>query len=84
MKQETNNEIDLLLRRLSRVRLPPDLPLNVALPDYLLLEFHNLPDGNYSKKVARGYSTGFDRMMLGEMHRARRAMAQALNGCAAV
>ena len=74
----------VLLRRLSRVRLPPDLPLNVALPEYLLLEFHNLPNGNYSKKVSRGYSTGFDLMMLGEMHRARRAMAQALNGCATV
>jgi ubiquinone/menaquinone biosynthesis C-methylase UbiE len=74
----------LLLRRLSRVRLPPDLPLNVALPDYLLLEFHNLPNGNYSKKVTRGYSTGFDRVMLGEMRRARRAMAQALHGCSAV
>src|SRR6266581_3083333 len=66
----------VLLRRLSRVRLPPDLPLNVVLPDYLLLEFHNLPNGNYSKKVARGYSTGFDLVMLGEMRRARRAMAQ--------
>ena len=40
----------VLLRRLSRVRLPPDLPLNVALPEYLLLEFHNLPNGNYSKR----------------------------------
>jgi len=74
----------VLLRRLGRVRLPPDLPLNVALPDYLLLEFHNLPNGNYSKKVARGYSTGFDLVMLGEMRRARRAMAQALQDCAAV
>jgi ubiquinone/menaquinone biosynthesis C-methylase UbiE len=74
----------VLLRRLSRVRLPPYLPLNVALPEYLLLEFHNLPNGNYSKKVTRGYSTGFDLVMLGEMRRARRAMAQALKGCGAV
>src|SRR5437868_2611704 len=74
----------VLLRRLSRVRLPPGLPLNVALPEYLLLEFHNLPNGNYSKKVTRGYSTGFDLVMLGEMRRARRAMAQAMKGCNAV
>jgi ubiquinone/menaquinone biosynthesis C-methylase UbiE len=74
----------VLLRRLSQVRLPPELPLNVVLPEYLLLEFHNLPNGNYSKKVTRGYSTGFDLVMLGEMRRARHAMAQALNGCGAV
>lgn len=71
----------VLLRRLDRVELPPGLPLNVALPKYLLLEFHNLPNGNYSRKITRGYSTGFDRVMLGEMRRARAALAATFQGC---
>lgn len=74
----------VLLRRLDRVELPPDLPLNVELPKYLLLEFHNLPNGNYSRKITRGYSTGFDRVMLGEMRRARAALADTLAGCDSV
>ncbi|MGH8446074.1 MAG: class I SAM-dependent methyltransferase, partial [Solimonas sp.] len=71
----------LLLRRLGRVELPRGLPLRVPLPRYLLLEFHNLPNGNYSKKITRGYSTGFDRVMLGEMGRARAALAACFAGC---
>lgn len=72
------------LRQLTRVQLPGDLPLNVALPKYLLLEFHNLPNGNYSKKITHGYSRGFDTVMLGEMRRARAALAATLAGCRAV
>jgi len=70
-----------LLRRVGRVELPRDLPLRIALPKYLLLEFHNLPNGNYSKKITHGYSTGFDRAMLGEMRSARRALADCFAGC---
>src|SRR5258708_6920702 len=50
----------VILRRLAKVELPRGLPLNVQLPKYLLLEFHNLPNGNYSKKITHGYSRGFD------------------------
>src|ERR1051326_7942041 len=74
----------VVLRRLTKVELPLGLPLNVALPKYLLLEFHNLPNGNYSKKITHGYSRGFDIVMLGEMRRARRALAQTFAGCTAV
>ena len=63
---------------------PPDLPLNVALPEYLLLEFHNLPNGNYSKRSRAATAPASTSVMLGEMRRARRAMPQALNGCGAV
>ncbi|WP_028007002.1 class I SAM-dependent methyltransferase [Solimonas flava] len=70
----------LVLRRVGRVELPPALPLRVALPKYLLLEFHNLPNGNYSKRITHGYSTGFDRVMLGEMRRARAALAACFTG----
>jgi ubiquinone/menaquinone biosynthesis C-methylase UbiE len=74
----------LFLRQVGKVELPAGLPLAVPLPKYLLLEFHNLPNGNYSKKVTRGYSTGFDIVMLGTMARARRALARALLGAASI
>lgn len=69
------------LRRLERVKLPEGLPLNVEIPKYALLEFHNLPNGNYSKNITRGYSKGFDHAMLGEMRLARHALASALSSC---
>lgn len=66
---------------LSRVVLPEGLNLRVPLPKYLLQEFHNLPNGNYSHAVTDAYSTGFDRFMLGEMDIARGEMAKALGSC---
>jgi len=74
----------VLLRRTGRVVLPAGLRLNVALPAYVLLEFHNLPNGNYSNRITRGYSRGFDKVMLGEMHRGRTALAQTLKDCTSV
>jgi ubiquinone/menaquinone biosynthesis C-methylase UbiE len=74
----------LLRRDLGRVALPEGLPLNVALPQYLLLEFHNLPNGNYSKGVTNGYAKGFDMAMMGEMRRARHHLARAFQGLARV
>lgn len=71
----------VVLRKLERVKLPDGLPLNVEIPKYALLEFHNLPNGNYSKKITRGYSNGFDHAMLGEMRIARRALAGSLSAC---
>ncbi|MGH8372688.1 MAG: class I SAM-dependent methyltransferase [Gammaproteobacteria bacterium] len=70
-----------LLRRLDKVRLPDGLNLRVPLPKYLLLEFHNLPNGNYSKKITHGYSTGFDIAMQGEMQRGRALLAEVFKGC---
>ncbi len=67
-----------------RVELPEGLPLATELPRYLLQEFHNLPNGNYSKRLVRGYCTGFDRAMLGRMDAARRRIARALSGRRAV
>lgn len=72
------------LRRVERVKLPDGLPLNVPIPKYALLEFHNLPNGNYSRNITRGYSTGFDHAMLGEMRRGRAALADALKDCHSV
>ncbi len=60
------------------VDLPADLPGGNAIPRYILQEFHNLPNGNYSKSITRGYVTWFDRVMLGSMQRARTAVAQRL------
>lgn len=58
------------------VQLPPELVGADRIPRYILQEFHNLPNGNYSKKVARGYAKGFDRVMLGTLHEARREIAR--------
>lgn len=60
----------------SPVRLPSGLVGAERIPRYILQEFHNLPNGNYSKKVTRGYAKGFDLMMLGQLHRARAELAQ--------
>jgi len=70
--------------RYTRVDLPANLPLAVEIPRYALQEFHNVPNGNYSKKLTRGYATGFDLAMLGTMDPARRRMARSLAGCRAV
>lgn len=66
----------------TRVELPPGLPLRAPIPRYVLQEFHNVPNGNYSNRLTRGYVTGFDLAMLGTMRPARRRMAEALAGCA--
>lgn len=67
-------------RRSRRVQLPERLPGAELLPKYLLQEFHNLPNGNYSRRISRGYITGFDRMMLGHMTTARARLANFLRG----
>ncbi|MGJ8667957.1 MAG: class I SAM-dependent methyltransferase [Oceanococcus sp.] len=61
----------VLGRRRRKVRLPVGMPGAENLPKYLLQEFHNLPNGNYSRRFSRGYITGFDRSMLGYSRRAR-------------
>ena len=71
-----------LARRRARVELPDGLPLATEIPRYVLQEFHNLPNGNYSNRLTRGYAKGFDVAMLGRMHAARRRMADALADCA--
>ncbi|MDO3384755.1 methyltransferase domain-containing protein [Gilvimarinus sp. SDUM040013] len=55
-----------------------------AIPKYALQEFHNLPNGNYSSRIARGYITGFDRAMLGSMHRIRQEIAERVTDAKAV
>jgi ubiquinone/menaquinone biosynthesis C-methylase UbiE len=69
---------------LSRVQVPENLPLRVALPKYLLLEFHNLPNGNYSHAITDAYVRGFDRAMLGAMKVGRAALAKQFAGCGRV
>jgi ubiquinone/menaquinone biosynthesis C-methylase UbiE len=60
------------------VALPADLPGRDRLPGYLLQEFHHLPNGNFSKTITQSYAFGFDRVMLGTLVAARRAMAHRL------
>jgi ubiquinone/menaquinone biosynthesis C-methylase UbiE len=72
--------IRCMLGARQRVELPAGLPGVEALPRYVLEAFHNLPNGNYSKHVTRNYLNGFDRVMLGQMKRARRRLAGYLAG----
>lgn len=62
----------------SPVQLPPDTPFADRIPKYILQEFHNLPNGNYSQRFTRGYITGFNRVMLGEIHRSHQRIVQQL------
>lgn len=63
-----------------RVVLPEGMPGSEVLPKYLLQEFHNLPNGNYSKSITGGYARAFDAVMLWTMQRARRQIAERLRG----
>ncbi|MEO6711771.1 MAG: class I SAM-dependent methyltransferase [Planctomycetota bacterium] len=66
--------------RAGRVVLPEGLPGATALPKYLLQEFHNLPNGNYSRTVTNGYVRAFDTLMLGTLREARNEIAARLQG----
>jgi len=66
------------------VELPAQLPGRDALPDYLLREFHRVPNGYYSRLLVRGYERGFERAMLGSMDRNRDWLARAVQGRQAV
>lgn len=66
------------------VQLEPGQPLCAGIPRYALQEFHNLPNGNYSRKIAHGYITGFDIVMLGQMQRVRRQLAARVAGLKSV
>lgn len=65
--------------RRGKVQLPEGLPGAERIPKYALLEFHHLPNGNYSKRLTRGYIKGFETSMLGEMKRVRERMARDLS-----
>jgi len=67
-----------------RVQVPDGMPGHDWLPKYILQEFHSLPNGNYSKHITHGYITGFDRLMLGRMTRARERIADSLRDCRSV
>jgi ubiquinone/menaquinone biosynthesis C-methylase UbiE len=62
------------------VKLPDDLPGKSWLPEYLLREFHRMPNGYYSAMQARGYDRGFETAMLGRMKDARRHIVARLGG----
>lgn len=67
-----------------RVVLPAELPGGDQLPDYLLREFHRMPNGYYSNTLATGYERGFERAMLGKVTSVRSWMARQLRECQAV
>ena len=69
-----------LVRRVFSRRQPVELPEQlsglVSIPKYILQEFHNLPNGNYSNRLSHGYITGFDIAMLGEVESSRQWIAE--------
>jgi ubiquinone/menaquinone biosynthesis C-methylase UbiE len=73
-----------LFRKRQKVVIPKDLPGVEGIPEYVLQEFHNLPNGNYSDVLTRGYITGFDASMLGQMRRVRDRIAERLASCHSV
>lgn len=60
------------------VELPEKLLGRELIPNYVLQEFHNLPNGSYSNSLSRGYITGFDLSMLGSMQAVRHWIADEL------
>jgi ubiquinone/menaquinone biosynthesis C-methylase UbiE len=73
-----------LCHRQHKVIIPNDLPGVDEIPEYILQEFHHLPNGNYSDVLTRGYITGFDLFMLGQMKTVRDRMAERLANCHSV
>lgn len=66
------------------VQLPAGMPGADNIPKYILQEFHNLPNGNYSRRFTRGYITGFNRVMLGEISKSHAQIAQQLASDSAI
>lgn len=63
-----------------KVELPEDMPGRDLIPKYILREFHNFPNGNYSKVMAQRYINNFDRFMLGEIKKLRKRLASEFKG----
>lgn len=74
----------ILSKSRQRVILPEQLMGKDEIPKYILQEFHNLPNGNYSKKISHGYTKGFDHSMLGTIQKARNYMASQIQGAKSV
>ncbi|MCG7989399.1 MAG: class I SAM-dependent methyltransferase, partial [Candidatus Thiodiazotropha lotti] len=66
------------------VELPEGMPGREMIPKYVLREFHNFPNGNYSKAMTRRYINNFDRFMLGEIKKLRKRLAAEFNGASRV
>ena len=67
-----------------QAHIPKGVPGRERLPKYLVQEFHGLPNGNFSKRITRGYINAFDRVMLGRMRHARQHIVAAMQGCESV
>ncbi len=73
-----------VLGRRQQVQIPHNLPGRDLIPRYALQEFHNIPNGNYSRTLSNGYIKGFEIVMLGCMAKYRTLIADALAGCNSV
>lgn len=66
------------------VVLPEEMPGRDMIPKYILREFHNFPNGNYSKVMTQRYINNFDRFMLGEIKKLRKRLASEFKDVARV
>lgn len=82
--QQGNQLWNIIKKALSKHRSPVEIPEHMPgadnIPKYILQEFHNLPNGNYSKRLTRGYISSLDKMMLGTLQQARKTIAEQLSG----
>lgn len=62
--------LEVFANKKKPVQLPVALD-HYNIPKYALQEFHNIPNGVYSRRFSRGYITGFDISMLGELRQVR-------------
>lgn len=72
--------VSVFWSRRKMVELPENMFGKDNIPKYVLQEFHNMPNGNYSNNLSIGYIKGFDFGMLGEMEKARKKVSSELNG----
>lgn len=63
------------------VVLPLNLPGGEQLPGYLLQEFHRMPNGNFSTRMAKGYRHSFETSMLGALKPMRQEIARRFSDC---
>lgn len=76
--------IRFILGNRARVVLPDGMPGHGVVPKYMLQEFHNLPNGYYSKQLTAGYIRSFNRVMLGTLQYSHSRLAHTLRDCQAV
>lgn len=70
--------LPIFYRKKAPVKIAEGVYGKECVPKYAQQEFHNLPNGLYSRRYTRGYITGFEISMLGLLEQERNWIAEAL------